>query len=118
VFREPKFQDAYFTLHCSIKAHDSAINWITLIRANLPDPKKGENRTLNLIASAGQDHFIHLWTEKGLKIGTFGAEQTWNLRNVNFKPNKNDDEKINIFDINYLENENRIKLSDINEKLK
>jgi len=72
-----------------------------LIKAVLPDPKKGENKALNLIATAGEDHFIHLWTENGQKIGTFGSEITWNLRNANFKISKKDDENVrNIYDIN------------------
>jgi len=44
-----------------IKAYECPINSINIINAELPDPKKNENKTLNLIATAGENHLIHLW---------------------------------------------------------
>lgn len=63
-----------------IKAYDCPINSISLINADLPDPKKNENKTMNLIATAGEDHLIHLWDLRyGTKVGTFGSGHEWNL---------------------------------------
>lgn len=117
IFKKPQMEKVNFQMLYCIKGHDSAINSIQIIKANLPDPKKGENKSLNLIATAGENHLIHLWTEQGVKIGTFGSETTWNLRKADFKPSK-DDPVENKYDIYNIEEENRKKMIEIDEKLK
>lgn len=115
-----------------IKAYDCPINSISLINADLPDPKKNENKTMNLIATAGEDHLIHLWDLRyGTKVGTFGSGHEWNL--YTYDPlNRKKKEKFSDVsqqnhiikhisekqDISKIEKANQDRLTDIEKKLK